>query len=291
MNAKRVRPAATTPPVAIDGPDGKIRLKWHKLRTSLDEAPFKLSNLALGWRLGATLEVDILTAGDDRFVVLHDATLGPSTTGRGRVTKVPSSAMTGVFHRDDRGIADPDAPVLTAKDLLTRLKTLPRAKGASLQLDLKVFAGQSLSDRSIMEIADAAKGTEGAIVIGSHFLYEARRLAEAIPGARLGYDPMLAASRDPDLRRHPERLLRHLERRSTGVTIAFLHYEAVLSAEARRFPLVRRLLDLGIESDAWTINPGKAFGRRELARVIDARVRQITTDAPSSIAQLMQSRP
>ena len=61
-------------------------------------------------------------------------------------------------------------------------------------------------------------GVQDAIVIGSHYLDEARRLVAAMPGARLGYDPMLAASRDPGLARNPERLLRHMERRRDGVT-------------------------------------------------------------------------
>ena len=77
--------AAAAPPISVEGPAGPIRLKWHKLRTDLKQAPFKLSNLALGWKLGASLEVDIIAAADGRFVALHDPTLGPSTTGRGRV--------------------------------------------------------------------------------------------------------------------------------------------------------------------------------------------------------------
>ena len=51
-------------PVSVDGPHGAIRLKWHKLRTHFTEAPFKPRNLALGWRLGASLEIDILAAAD-----------------------------------------------------------------------------------------------------------------------------------------------------------------------------------------------------------------------------------
>ena len=95
------------PPNAVEGPHGPIRLKWHKLRTHLAEAPFKRSNLALGWRLGASLEVDILAAGDGRFAVLHDPTLGPSTTGRGRVPSTPIASMQGLFHRDADGTATP----------------------------------------------------------------------------------------------------------------------------------------------------------------------------------------
>jgi glycerophosphoryl diester phosphodiesterase len=290
MSAKEKRSAAAAPPVAVDGPRGTIRLKWHKLRTNLDEAPFKLSNLALGWRLGASLEIDILAAGDGRFAVLHDATLGPSTTGRGRVTDMPVARMAGLLHRNGSGIGDPDAPVLALADLLTWLRKQPRAAGANLQLDLKMLPGRRLADHAVTEIAEAASGIENALVIGSHYLDDARRLASALPGARLGYDPMLAASRDPELR-SPDRLLRHVERRSAGVTIAYLRYDAVLSAERRGFSLVRKLLDIGIETDAWTINPGKNLGRSELARVVDSRVRQITTDAPSSLAQLMREPP
>ena len=77
-----------------------------------------------------------------------------------------------------------------------------------------------------------------------------------MPGARLGYDPMRAASRDPGLARDPERLLRHMERRREGVALAYLRFDVVVAAEARGFPLVARLLDLGIETDAWTVNPG-----------------------------------
>ena len=103
-------------------------------------------NLALGWRLGASLEIDILAAADDRFVVAHDATLGPSTTGRGRVARMPLAAMAGLFHRDRDGVADPDAPVLSLAELVAPLRSLPRAPGANLQLDLKLLEGRALPD-------------------------------------------------------------------------------------------------------------------------------------------------
>ena len=122
-------------PVAVEGPYGPIRLKWHKLRTRLAEAPFKRSNLMLGWRLGASLEVDILATADGRFAVVHDPTLGPSTTGHGLVSGMPISSMKGLFHRNADGAGDPDAPVLSLAELLAPLRTLPRAPSANVQLD------------------------------------------------------------------------------------------------------------------------------------------------------------
>lgn len=275
-------------PVAVEGPYGSVRLKWHKLRRHLAEAPFKRSNLALGWRLGASLEIDILATADGRFAVLHDATLGPSTTGRGRASRTPIASMSGLFHRDARGAADPDAPVLSLAELVAPLRKLPRAVSASLQLDLKLLEGQGLPDSAIADAAAAVAGIEEAIVIGSHYLNDARRLSAAIPGARLGYDPMLAASRRPDLR-DPERLLRHIERHSTGVSLAYIRFDAVVAAENQGFPLVRRLLDLGIETDAWTVNPGRDITDSILRTLVEAKVRQITTDAPGEIFRLISS--
>lgn len=285
MTDGRLSPAAGSPPISVNGPIGSIRLKWHKLRTDLQQAPFKLSNLALGWKLGASLEVDIISAADGRFVVLHDATLGPSTTGRGRVASMPAMRMTGLLHRDGKGAPDPDAPVLSLAELIAHLRDLPRSPTANLQLDLKLLDGRPLAENSIADAAAAVADLQDAIVIGSHYLDEARRLVAAMPGARLGYDPMLAASRDLDLVRKPERMLRHMERRRAGVTLAYLRFDAVIAAEKRGFPLVRRLLDLGLETDAWTVNPGPSMTESMLRILAEAGVRQITTDAPAAIAR------
>ena len=288
MEAFETIDETSIPPVAVEGPHGLVRLKWHKLRTRLAEAPFKRSNLTLGWRLAASLEVDILATGDGRFAVLHDPTLGPSTTGRGRVTQIPIASMRGLFHRNAAGIADPDAPVLSLADLAAPLRTQPRAPSANLQLDLKLLDGHALPDSAIADAAEAVAELADAIVVGSHHLDDARRLVAEIPGARLGYDPMLAVSRQPGLR-DPERLLRHIERRKAGVTLVYLRFDAVVAAENQSFPLVARLLDLGIETDAWTVNPGRGMSNSILRTLVEAKVRQITTDAPSEIFLLIRS--
>jgi glycerophosphoryl diester phosphodiesterase len=272
-------------PTSVDGPYGPIRLKWHKLRTRYAEAPFKRSNLASGWRLGASLEIDILTSADDRFVVAHDATLGPSTTGSGRITRMPAAAVAGSFHRDRNGVADQDAPVLSLSDLVSPLRSLERAQEASLQLDLKVTEGHAVPGAAIADAVTAVAGLAHAIMVGSYHLDEARRLAAAMPGARLGYDPMRAVSRDQALARDPGRLLRHIERRRNGVSIAYLQYGIVVASERRGFPLVDRLLDLGIETDVWTVNPDERLTDAILRTLIEANVRQITTDAPAAIAE------
>lgn len=282
MTAFETRDRASNTPVAVEGPHGPVRLKWHKLRTQLAEAPFKRSNLALGWQLGASLEVDILATADGRFGVLHDATLGPSTTGRGHVARTPIASMRGLFHLDADGKPDPDAPVLPLSELVAPLRTLSRAPSTNLQLDLKLLKGHTLPDAAVADAAAAVAGLEDAIIVGSHHLDDARRLVAAIPGARLGYDPMLAVSHQPALC-DPERLLRHIERRRPGVSLVYLRFDAIVSAESQGFPLAARLLDLGIETDAWTVNPGRSSIDAILRTLMEANVRQITTDAPGEI--------
>jgi hypothetical protein len=172
--------------------------------------------------------------------------------------------------------------------MVAPLRIAPRAPSASLQLDLKLQKGSTLPDSAIEDAAKAVSGLAQAIIIGSHYLANARRLVSAIPGARLGYDPMLAVSRNSMLR-DAQRLLRHMERRKAGVSIAYLRFDAVVAAERSGFPLVARLLDLGIETDAWTVNPGGGLTNNEvIGTLLDAKVRQITTDAAGELARLIR---
>ena len=52
----------------------------------------------------------------------------------------------------------------------------------------------------------------------------------------------------------------------------------------RGFPLSGRLLDLGIQTDAWTVNPSPGLSAATLRTLVNAKVRQITTDSPIEMA-------
>jgi len=99
---------------------------------------------------------------------------------------------------------------------------------------------------------------------------------------------MLAVSRQPGLR-DPERLLRHIERHRTSVSLVYLRFDVIVTAENQGFPLVARLLDLGIETDAWTVNPGWDISGAILRTLVEAKVRQVTTDVSSEIFRLIRS--
>ena len=110
----------------------------------------------------------------------------------------------------------PDAPLLSLAERVAPLQSQPRSPTALLQLDLKLLQVDTLSQASIEDATAAVSGLEQAIVVGSDCLDEARHLAAAMPGARVGCDPMRAASRDPGLARDSKRLFRHMQRRREG---------------------------------------------------------------------------
>jgi glycerophosphoryl diester phosphodiesterase len=249
------------------------------------EAPFRRSNLALGWKLGASLEIDIQGCADDCFVVIHDSTLGPGTTGSGHLAKLGLAGMAGLYHREPGGDADHDAPVTSLAELVAPLRNLAPGPAATLQLDLKIVGKRGVPKALIADAAVALAGLESHIIVGSQCLKEAHALAAAMPAARLGYDPMRAVSRDRSLVADPKCLLRHLERRRDGIAYAYLRYDLIETATARGLPLVKHLIDLGIETDAWTVNPGPQLTDRVLHTLVEAGVRQITTDSPAEIAQ------
>ena len=223
----------------MDGPHGPIRLKWHMLRTRCAEAPFKPSNLALGWRLGASLEIDILAARRPalrrRCTTRRSAPPPPAAAGWPACRSRPWPGSCTATRRASPTRTRRCCRSPTSSRRSARCREAP---GANLQLDLKLLEGRALADAAVADAAAAVAGLEHAIVVGSHHLDEARRLVAAMPGARLGYDPMRAASRDPGLARDPERLLRHIERRREGVALAYLRFDVVVAAEARGFPLV-----------------------------------------------------
>ena len=70
--------------LAIEGPKGPVRLKWHRLRRHPQEAEFDPANLARGLKLGASMEIDLQRAAEG-FVVLHDTDLSGETLGAGPV--------------------------------------------------------------------------------------------------------------------------------------------------------------------------------------------------------------
>ena len=199
--------------------------------------------------------------------------------------------MAGLFHRDAQGAADPDAPVLSLADLVAHLKSLPRApdgQPAARPEDARRAAARRKLHR---RRGSSRRGTGGRDRRRLALSRRSAPLRRAMPGARLGYDPMLAASRDQGSRAIPGAAASPHGTAEQEASRSPICASTPWSPPRKtRFPLVRRLLDLGIETDAWTVNPGRDDRQTRLRTLARRGVRQITTDAPSLLAGQIEFR-
>src|SRR5262245_28846636 len=114
--------------LAITHEGHATRLKWHRLRRSWDDPLFSADVMAEGFKLGASMELDLRIRGDDGFVVLHDDLLEGETTGRGEIAKLSRAQMQDARFPDGR-------PLTFSEGLASMLSTAH--PDALLQFDMK----------------------------------------------------------------------------------------------------------------------------------------------------------
>lgn len=271
-------------------PDGRsVRLKWHMLRRCEDEAPFKPANLVQGWRAGASLEIDIRVTADRKALVVHDPALGRSTTLRAVVGKVPSARVRGHHFRDAAGRPDTEAPCLLLGELLAHLEGVPPGPGALLQLDVKMRHHERLHEDALADIQAAAGGIAERIVVSSLRPEAARAIAEALPGAAVGYDPLDRFRQVRERTTDPLLMLEHLLATRAGVRWIYLHHPLVTRAAAAGVPLVAELRRAGLLVDVWTIDAGRPEAAATLAAALESGADQITTNGPAALAELVRA--
>lgn len=167
-------------------------LKHHKLLTGNGEAPpNSLDALEACLASGAgAIEFDIRAAGDDRFVLLHDATLERETNGIGPVSAIDSDAFAGLTLRGTRGKGD-RGRTATLDDAVLRIAAHDRP--LKVQIDLKEI--RPLSPALVAALAAAVREMQAnpalEVVVGCIADWNLRALRRVYPQARLGFDPML----------------------------------------------------------------------------------------------------
>ena len=72
--------------IQLEGPNGPIKIKWHRLRRVAGDVDFTAARLREGLAAGASLEIDLRRHAEKGFVCLHDAMLefGDKREGCGR---------------------------------------------------------------------------------------------------------------------------------------------------------------------------------------------------------------
>ena len=254
-------------PVELRAQQRTIRLKWHKLRLRLEDAPFDRRNLELGLAAGASLEVDLQPLACGRFVCLHDADLESETTGQGPVAAIDADAVKRLRMREG------GAPPLLLDELVDLVRSRPVHPAARVQLDLQPTR-VPLDAARIAGFATSLGGRGDAFVLSGYDGNAVTRLGGDIAGLTLGYDPS---------RQEPEDaggVLSLVRRHAPAAQILYLHYAIVRRSQARGDALVRRLADHGYRIDCWTLDRGRTDALANLQTAIAAGCHEVTTNTP-----------
>ena len=275
--------------VALRAGERRVRLKWHQLRRAAGDPAHDRANLRQGIARGASLEVDLVLTRDGHFVCLHDDELAAETTGEGLVREHDRVALERLRQCDNqrRALA---TPPLFLDEVVDLLAGAPADWRGRLQLDLKPPPAP-FEDAVIERFAALTAPVAQHLTLAGTRWPAVLRLGRAVPGLRLGFDPLDIHEVAPPA--------------STAEFTAFGAYTLVHAYEARIFyfhiPLLlqglARGVDLialaqgrGAEVDAWRLEPGHDQAEATLARLVGAGVDQITTDSPEALERLWQTR-
>ena len=69
--------------VRLQGPNGPVSIKWHRLRRTTGDVDFTIARLREGLAAGASMEIDLRRHAEHGFVCLHDGELESETSGTG----------------------------------------------------------------------------------------------------------------------------------------------------------------------------------------------------------------
>ncbi|KKX27122.1 glycerophosphodiester phosphodiesterase family protein [Rhizobium sp. LC145] len=258
------------------------RLKWHRLRRSFSDPLFGRQTMAEGFRLGASMELDLRVRGDGGFVVLHDEELQGETTGHGLVRMASVSELRGLC------MIDGGHDLTLSEDLAAMLDAAH--PDALLQFDMKDgFA--TVSESGMDHIADHFRHAGSQIIISAADLDLVLAVKDRLPGLRRGIDPtdkLVEIYRHEGLTAAERELVADLAGPTEPDTI-YLAWQLVLQAARDGLDLIGLCHDHGKLVDAWTYNlknPETGFSDaewREFSGLIELKPDQITTDeAPAT---------
>ena len=258
------------------------RLKWHRLRRSFSDPLFGPEIMAEGFRLGASMELDLRVRGDGGFVLLHDEELEGETTGHGLVRNASASELRGLRMRDGgHGLT-------LSEDLAVMLDAAH--PDAGLQFDMKDDLA-TVGDRGMDHIADHFRDAGSQIIVSAADLDLVLAVKGRLPGLRRGIDPtdkLVEIYRHEGLAAAERELVADLAGPTEPDTI-YLAWQLVLQAASDGLDLIGLCHDHGKLVDAWTYNlkkPETGFSDaewREFSGLIALKPDQITTDeAPAT---------
>ena len=266
-------------PVSIAGPTGPVTLKWHRLKLTAADAPFRRDRLAAGLAAGAVLEIDLQRVADG-FVVLHDDDLDTETNGTGPVAGETVASVTRLTVRGIGGQAPMDLA-----DLARQLAAAGPLNGGHLQLDLKLQT-EDLADGRQRELVAALRPHADHLVLSGYDWSVVAGLAGDLPGATAGFDPLdYAKAHPPATVADWHRLVDWTRQAAPGARWIYLHHRLVTDARAAGVDIVAPFHAAGALVDAWTVDARPDWDWQDtVRRLLDAGVDQISSNTAEAIA-------
>lgn len=273
-------------PTAIERDGHRTWLKWHRAKRRIGDPVFTGRRILEGMRLGASVEVDMVVTGGRGFAVLHDLELDRETTGQGRVAAASHETLRQLHLRGEDGAPIADK-VMLLDDLCALMAQGQVHADALLQLDYKED-WRALDAAAIASFQQSTAPVARHMILSSGDAEAVRVLTEGVQGLRIGYDPChngalerLQQSRDF------AGFVGDAVSASPRAEMIYLHHALVLEADRLGFDLVQAFHTRGKRIDAYTINRADAENRAKVARLLELKVDQITTDDPEGLLALM----
>lgn len=265
------------------------RLKWHRLRRRMSDPLFSAEVMADGFRLGASMELDLRVRSDGGFVVLHDDTLEGETTGQGLVAEKSREEMTDLKYLDS------PRPLILTEDLAAMLTHAH--PGALLQFDMKDdFA--ALGPHGIDHLAQYFSSIPASVIVSGASLPLIEAVRESVPSLQRGIDPtdaLVAIYRESGLGAVERALLADLHGPTAPGTI-YLAWQLVLKAASDGLDLIGICHAENKLVDAWTFtltNPETGFTDKEwqaFSLLMALKPDQVTTDEAPATEAAWQKR-
>jgi glycerophosphoryl diester phosphodiesterase len=265
------------------------RLKWHRLRRSQEDPEFGSAAMSEGFRLGASMELDLRVCADGGFVVIHDETLDRETTATGILAKLKQNDLDFVNYQQS------ESPLILSEHLAS---LMPSAHpNALLQFDMKddlAAIGQTGLDHLEKYFGEIT----APIIFSGGCADLISELSRRLPHVPCGIDPtdrLDLISEAQGIRATEEALLAEL-RSSSAPDTCYLHWELILQAREQGLDMVALCHAEGVKVDAWTYtlaDPSKGFSDQEWAQfqaLMAMNPDQITTDEAVATETAWESR-
>ena len=261
--------------VQLRGPNGPIRIKWHRLRRVAGDVDFTVRRLREGLAAGASMEIDLRRHAEHGFVCLHEAVLETETSGKGSIAAAPVAELRSLRMRGPDGAVTGE-PLLLLDDLVAIARNGHR--NAVVQFDLKEQLAD-LDEATISSFARLAAPNADRFLLSGDDWNAVRTIGQRVEGLKLGFDPSdLPEARGLASASDFSNFVAFTLHTAPNATTIYIEYRLVLASLAVGYDMIAGLHTGGKIVDAWTFDVTSPDSSADLSRLIASGIDQISSN-------------